>query len=57
MNELISLYVICVFFVMGAMYSKAPTGIDAVFWLIMLILAPLSIFAYLGSRLERISRK
>lgn len=57
MNELISLYVLCAAFMLGAMYSKSPRGPSSLGWLFMVLIAPISIFAYLGSRLERISRK
>ena len=57
MNELISLYVLCVSFMLGAMYSKSPRGLASLGWLFMVLIAPISLFAYLGSRLERISRK
>ena len=57
MNEFVYLYILCVAFMIGAMYSKSPRGFASLGWLFMVLIAPLSIFAYLGSRLERISRK
>lgn len=57
MNELIALYLICFLFMLGAMYSRRAKGMDSLVWFLCLLLAPLTLPAYIGSRVERLANK